>query len=255
MDNKLSVCIEMLFTELPFTERIKKVAELGIKGFEFWGWQDKELEKIDKVRKRFDMQLVAFGGSGAPLTDPAQTESAIKDIKKSLKVAEDMGPESLIITVGNEQKDISREIQYKNIIKVLKKVAPLAEATGVTLVIEPLNTLVDHQGYYLNKSKEGYKILNEVDSPGIKLLFDIYHQQITEGNIIENITENINLIGHFHLADVPGRHEPGTGELNYNNIFSAIKKTEYNGFIGCEFKPQSSSEESLKKVKKIGNFR
>jgi hydroxypyruvate isomerase len=113
----------------------------------------------------------------------------------------------------------------------------LCEDAGITLVVEPLNILVNHKGYYLATSAEGFQILDEVGSPHVQLLFDIYHQQITEGNLIQNITRNIRKIGHFHVADVPGRHQPGTGEINYGNVFAAIVKAGYTGFIGLEMWP------------------
>jgi len=100
--------------------------------------------------------------------------------------------------------------------------------------MEMLNTLVDHEGFFLTRTDQAVAILKEVACPNIKLLFDIYHQQITEGNVIRNIRENIQYIGHFHVADNPGRKEPGTGELSYANIFSAIKETGYNGFVALE---------------------
>lgn len=105
------------------------------------------------------------------------------------------------------------------------------------LVIEPLNTLVDHKGYYLDRSKEGFQIVNEVDSPFVKVLYDIYHMQIMEGNIISTINQNIDKIGYFHAAGVPGRHELYIGELFYFNIFKAIKSTDFKGYVALEYFP------------------
>lgn len=133
----------------------------------------------------------------------------------------------------------------------MRKVSPKAKDAGITLVLEPLNTEIDHQGYHLSSSTEGYDIIKSVDSPNLKLLFDIYHQQIMEGNLISNIRKNIDMIGHFHFADVPGRHEPGTGELNYANIFEVIADSEYKGYLGCEFTPSKTSKEALQAVKEL----
>ena len=107
----------------------------------------------------------------------------------------------------------------------------------MTLSIETLNVLVDHKGYYLATSEEGFRMVDAVGSPRVRLLFDIYHQQITEGNLIANITANLGKISHFHLADVPGRHQPGTGEINYLNVFRAIAAKGYTGFLGLEMWP------------------
>jgi hydroxypyruvate isomerase len=120
--------------------------------------------------------------------------------------------------------------------------------------VEPLNIAVNHKGYYLYSSAEGFDIIRAVGSPNVKLLYDIYHQQVTEGNLIQTITENIELIGHFHVADVPGRHEPGTGEINYANVLKAIDETGYNGYVGLEYAPKASALESLRKVKALAGL-
>ncbi|MFW6278650.1 MAG: hydroxypyruvate isomerase family protein [Bacillota bacterium] len=246
MTIKLSLCIEMVFGEYPFLERIDKAAQAEVKAIEFWGWEGKELVPINEKRGNYGLELAAFTGSKTPLTDCHRTEQAVEDITRSLKAAGDLGARNVIITVGQQQQDTTLKRQKENIIKVLKKVAPKAEKRNINLVVEPLNTAVDHKGYFLSSSAEGYDIIDTVGSESVKLLFDIYHQQITEGNIIANIREHINYIGHFHLADVPGRHEPGTGELNFVNIFSAISELDYEGYVGCEFKPTGSSMEAVK---------
>ncbi len=248
MSLKLSICIEMIFKEKEFLERIKSTAKTGIKAFEFWGWQDKDIEKINSLKKEYELELAAFTGSKTSLTDTKKSEQAYEDIKKALDIGKKLNAHNVIITVGQEQKDISRKKQKQNIINILKKIAPEAEKKNISLVVEPLNTEVNHPGYFLSSSYEGYEIIDAVGSNSVKILFDIYHQQITEGNIIQNIKNHIDYIGHFHLADVPGRKEPGTGELNYKNIFEEINRLNYNGYIGCEFKPSISSKNTIKKT-------
>jgi len=158
-----------------------------------------------------------------------------------------------IVTTGNEMS-LPRSVQHEAIVAGLKGVAAEAEAQEITLVLEPLNILVDHKGYYLATSDEGLQILREVGSPRVKLLYDIYHQQITEGNLIQRITSSIDLIGHFHCADVPGRYEPGTGEINYVNVFRAIAETGYDGYIGLEFRPTGDHADALQATKRIAGL-
>ncbi|MGM0874763.1 MAG: TIM barrel protein [Bacillota bacterium] len=141
-----------------------------------------------------------------------------------------------------------REEQHRSIVEGLKACVPFLNESGIMLVIEPLNTLVDHKGYYLDSSKEGFQIVNEVDSPFVKVLYDIYHMQIMEGNIISTINKNINNIGYFHVAGVPGRHEPYIGELFYLNIFKAIKATGFKGYIALEYFPITPPYISLMKL-------
>ena len=124
----------------------------------------------------------------------------------------------------------------------------MLEENGITLVLEPLNTAVDHAGYYLSSSKEAFLLAKEAGSENVKILFDIYHQQITEGDVIRSIRENISLIGHFHAAGNPGRHEIDTGELNYPNIFRVIQETGYTGYMGLEYFPVKPALEGLQKL-------
>jgi hydroxypyruvate isomerase len=131
---------------------------------------------------------------------------------------------------------------------MLKHVAPLFEDAGVTLVVEPLNILSNHMGYYLSSSYEAFEICNVVGSPRVKVLYDIYHQQISEGNLIPTIRKYFDLIGHLHVADVPGRHEPGTGEINYKNVFKAISDLGYDKYVGLEYSPTINTAETVKNV-------
>lgn len=249
---KLSACIEMIFRDVPeFADRLDKVKEAGLNAFEFWGWANKDLPAIAKKRAELGLDLAAFCVvAEKPLVDPDGTEVWVKGAEESIAKAVEMGCPTLITTVGNELP-IPRETQHASIVKGLKAIAPKAEAAGITLVVEPLNLLVDHAGYYLATSAEGFEIIREVNSPRVKLLFDIYHQQITEGNLIQNITNNVDLIGHFHMADVPGRHEPLTGEINYENVFRAIAETDYAGYVGMEFKPTGDHLAACKTTMKL----
>lgn len=249
---RLSVCIEMIFRELPFLDRIDAVAEAGYSAFEFWRWSTKDIQGIMERKEKYGLGVSVFGVDPmGRIVDHGTKDEFIRGVKGSIEVAHKLECPSLIVTVGNQLEGVPREKQHESIVKCLKEAAELVEKAGVTLVLEPLNVLVDHKGYYLSTSSEGFEILREVDSPNIKLLYDIYHQQITEGNLIDTITKNISQIGHFHAADVPGRHEPGTGEINYANVFRKIDELGYRGFIGLEFKPQTDPKEVLKKVTDI----
>ncbi len=250
---KLSACIEMIFSNVPeFTQRIQGAADCGLPGFEFWGWGNKDMDAIAKTAANAGIAIAGFCcDSEGALVDPANTATWVEASKKSILKAKEMGVPTLIVTTGQEMEGVSRDDQHAAIVAGLKGIAPFAEEQEITLVLEPLNIAVDHAGYYLSTSDEGFEILREVDSPRVKLLYDIYHQQITEGNLIQTITENIDSIGHFHVADVPGRHEPGTGEINYANVFAAIAATDYAGFVGLEFAPTDSHADALEGTKKL----
>ncbi|REE57443.1 hydroxypyruvate isomerase [Paenibacillus taihuensis] len=150
----------------------------------------------------------------------------------------------LISQTGNALPGVSREEQAATLIEGLKAAAPLLEEAGVTLVVEPLNTLVDHPGYFLD-ADEAAALIREVGSPNVKLLYDVYHQQVTEGDLIRTIRRNSGEIGYFHVADHPGRGELGTGEIHFANVLKAIKETGVDGFVGLEYFPRIDGERSL----------
>ncbi|RRJ29449.1 hydroxypyruvate isomerase family protein [Halocatena pleomorpha] len=243
----ISVCVEMVYDDEPFHERITRAAEAGADAVEFWDWREKNLDDIENAAADADIPIVGCVAGGT-LTDPSVADDAVETVRESIEMAASLGMLSLIVTTGPNQDGLDRTTQHNSVVDILSRVAPDAEAAGVTLVLEPLNTTVDHPGYYLETSEEGYEIIDTVDSPNVRLLYDVYHQQITEGNVIQNITEHIDSIGHIHVADVPGRHEPGTGKLDYENIFEAIEATEYDGYVGCEFSPTSDADEAMATV-------
>lgn len=245
---KLSGCIEALYTDLPIPDRVKKLADAGVAAFEFWGWSNKDLNKIKQAKDEFGIPVATFSCEMPSLVDASNQSKWSEGAEKSIEAAEKLDCNRLLLTTGNELEDVTRAEQHESIVNALKSVAKLVEDAGIILTLEPLNILVNHPGYYLYSSAEGFEILDEVGSPNIKLLYDIYHQQITEGNLIATIEANIEKIGHFHIADVPGRHEPGTGEINYKNVFKAISESSYDGYVGMEFWPSGSVDEAVKSV-------
>lgn len=240
----LSVCIEMVYEDEPFEARAGRAADAGVDAVEFWDWRGKDLDALAAATDEAGIDIVGCTAGGV-LTDPDATDDAIETIRESIRTAAEHGWPTLIVTTGPDQADLNRERQHVNAVKVLSRVASDAEEHDVTLALEPLNTAVDHPEYFLESSSEGFDIVDEVDSSHVKLLYDVYHQQITEGNIIQTLMGNVEKVGHVHVADVPGRHEPGTGELNYANIFTAIDNTDYDGYVGCEFTPTGDPDDAM----------
>lgn len=242
----LSGCIEALFTDRPYPERIAAVADLGVRGYEFWRFADKDLDAIAAAAKASGTACAGIVcDTGGPLVDSGNRGNIADSVTASIGAAKQVGAKTMIVTVGQELENVSRDEQKQSIVDGLKIAAPRVEGAGITLVVEPLNILVNHKGYYLATTAEGIEIVDAVGSSNVKLLYDIYHQQITEGNLIDTIGANVDKIGHFHMADVPGRHEPGTGEINYEQVFRAISETSYDGYIGLELWPIASEKEAL----------
>jgi hydroxypyruvate isomerase len=247
---KISLCTDMFYWGEPTHKLLPKLAEAGCEAFEFWGYEGKDLAAIAAAMDATGMKLAGFLKKHNNLVDAGERGNYIAGLEESLTVAERLNCKTVITTVGQRIDGVSEEAQLESIVEGLKQAAPLTEAAGVTLVLEPLNQL-NHPGYFLSRSDIAFQIINEVNSPSVKLLYDIYHQQITEGNLIATITANIKSIGHFHVADVPGRHDPGSGEINYINVVSKIAEAGYGGYIGLEYAPLCEQIESFRRVVKF----
>ncbi len=232
-----SVCIDAVFENKSFADACADVARANIPAIEFWGWWDKDLDALTNAQAAHDLSISACCTKFISLVDPTTRDAYLEGLRESIDAAQQLGTEILISQVGDFRPGIARDDQHKCLVDGLRLAAPLLETAGITLVIEPLNELVNHAGYYLVRSDEAFDIIDEVDSPNVKVVFDIYHQQISEGHLIHNITENIDKIGHFHAAGNPGRHELQRGEINYPQIFDAIRATTYDGYVGLEYWP------------------
>lgn len=244
-------------------EAIERAAAAGADAIEFY---DFESVDIAAVRETAADNGIAIGGTlaagvgsnigdadGQAISYPSDHAEAVADIERSIEAASRLGADSLIVTVGQRIDTLSETQQHRAIVSVLREVAPMAEAHDVTIVPETLNTRVDHPGYFLETADQGFAVVDAVDSPNVKLLFDIYHQQVTEGNIIQTMTEHLDLIGHVHIADVPGRQEPGTGELNYEQIFAALVEHGYAGIVACEFGASGEPDEAVEHVVELAD--
>ena len=245
---KPSVCIDAVFEGLSKPEAIAAVAEAGLPAIEFWGWWDKDLAEIEAATARHHLKLSACCTRFISLVDPASREAYLEGLAESIDAAKRLGVNTLISQVGDFRPGVERAEQHQCLVEGLKEAAPLLEAAGITLVIEPLNELVDHPGYYLVRSDEAFGIIDEVGSAAVKVVFDIYHQQISEGHVIHNLTTHMDKIGHFHAAGNPGRHELTRGELHYPAIFDAIQNTDFEGYVGLEYWPVKDPLVGLKEV-------
>ena len=243
-----SVCIDAVFEGVAKPEAIDRVAACGYDAFEFWGWWDKDLAEIEDAAAKHSMQIASICTKFISLVDPALRNEYLEGLGESIEAAKRLGCGTLISQVGDVREGVAREEQQDCLVEGLRAAAPMLEKAGVTLVFEPLNDRIDHIGYYLVRSDEAFQIVDAVASDRVKVVFDIYHQQISEGNVIRNATENVSRIGHFHAAGNPGRHELTRGELNYPEILRAIQATEYQGYFGLEYWPVDEPEVGLRQA-------
>lgn len=242
---KFTAHLDTLLPGLPVPERIKTFKESGFNAFEFWCHWQYDLKELAREAEKNAMEIAAFATEFISLADSSCREEYLAGFSRSLSAGQTVGCRRIITQVGNELPGVAAAVQTQSIIDGLCAAGELAAKDGFTILVEPLNVLVDHAGYFLSRSDAAAEIIEKVDMPHVKMLFDIYHQQITEGNLIANIGKYLPLIGHFHFADVPGRHQPGTGEINYHNIFAFIDKSGYDGYAGMEFFPSGDPMDAI----------
>jgi len=246
---KYSLCIDALFENYDFYDRIKLAADAGLDAIEFWDPADRDTEKIGILADNCGLAVAictTVDPWGQTLRMNDNYKAVEKRVAESIKKAKAMNCSSLIGLSGDI--DSRKNTQKGILIENLKAVSGMCEEEGITLNLEVLNSLIDHKGYYLDCSHEGFEIARCSGSDNIKILYDIYHMQIMEGNIINNMTANIDQIGHIHSAGNPGRNEHYIGEINYPGIIAALDKTDYDGYFGLEYWPTFDDVKSLEKV-------
>jgi hydroxypyruvate isomerase len=184
------------------------------------------------------------------IVDPSHRETFLSDVRKAIVFAQKLELPHVSLTSGLAAAGLSTEQQWASMTEGIKRAADLIAAAKLTLLIEPLNSLVDHPGCYLTSCVEGLKLVKEINLPHFRLLFDIYHEQIMRGNVIRMLTEAQPYVKVYHVADNPGRNDPGSGELYYPNVYRAIRKTGYTGYIGMEYHPLADHLASFTKAVK-----
>jgi hydroxypyruvate isomerase len=239
---KFAVNIEMWWTKLPFLERIKKVAEFGFPGYEFWPYAGKDLKAIAKLNADLGLECSQFTAWGFEpgMNNPANEAKFLQTIEEACGVAKELKVRKMCVVAGNNQKGMSQDEMLKQVVRALKKAAPIAEKHQVMLILEPMNGRVDHPGHCLYGSVDAVKICREVDSPQVKINWDLYHMYISEGDLSGRLKDGIDQVGYLQLADHPGRNEPGTGEIHYNRVLRAAHELGYKDFVGLECRPKTT---------------
>ncbi len=249
---KLAANLSMLFTEMDFLDRFKAAADTGFKGVEYLFPYDFNINDITKVLSDNDLKQVLFnlpagdfaGGERGIACIPDREEEFRGGIEQAISYAQALKCSQLNCLAGKIPKNVSYERVEAIFIENIRYAAARLEKENISLVIEMINT-IDIPGFFLNTTVQALQILKKINHSNVKLQFDIYHMQIMEGDVCRTIKNNLDTIQHIQLADNPGRHEPGTGELNYHFIFSWLDDTGYKGWVGCEHSPLSSTEAGM----------
>lgn len=253
-----SACIDAMYTELPFLDRISQAKKDGFEYIEFWGWEDKDIDAIQHITKDNNIKVSGFNGDATlSLIDPTHQKDYLLYLEESVKIAKKLSSKSVTIhsnglgdrgLVINNYQELSDVIKTCSMYDALKKCAKIAEKNNIQMNLEPLNIKVDHIGNYLSTTQTAAEMTRLIGSPNLKVLYDIYHMQINEGDISGTLSRFIDQIGHIHVADTPGRHEPGTGEINYQFVFNYLSQIGYDGIIGFELFPQKNTKQAVKAI-------
>ena len=247
---RLCVPITCFFGDMDFCEGLRRVKALGYDAAETYHWKGLDFDAVRRTCEETGVELLSMCTSEFRMTDPTFRQAWLDGLEESCQAANRMGVKRLITQVGQDT-GAPREQQHAAVVETLNLARPILEKSGVTIMLEPLNTLVNHPGYYLWSAVEGFEIIREVNHPLVKLVYDIYHQQVMEGNIIPNITKNLDCIAHLHSAGHPGRNELQYGENDYKVIFAAVDKAGYTGACGLEYRPLMDPEESLREAMRL----
>jgi hydroxypyruvate isomerase len=249
---KLNANLSMMFTEVGFLERFGAAARAGFKGVEFLFPYEFPAAQIREQLDRHTLQMVLFNmppgdwnaGDRGTACDPAKVPQFQEGVGKALEYAQALGCRQMHCMAGLKPRGVSDEKMREAYIANLQFAGRELGKHGITLLIEAINTR-DIPGFYLNYSAQAFDILHYAGVPNLKFQYDIYHMQIMEGDLAPTIEKNLDKIGHMQLADTPGRHEPGTGEINYDFLLKFIDSAGYKGWIGCEYKPAGRTEDGL----------
>ena len=249
----LSVCAEMVFLDFPFIERVKRIDRLGF-GVEIWNWQNKDIAALAATGARFTSMTGYLSGN---FTDDEEIAQLLASAEVSLQVAEQLGCPCLNLHgTGLNSKglpvkpvEVVTGSMWLKAASTLEKLAAMAERAGKIFTLENLNTAVDHPGTPFAKASEVLTLVEAVNSPHLRINLDLYHAQIGEGNLIELVRRAGSAIGEIQVADVPGRQEPGTGEINYRAIANALREMNYQGVVAMESWASGDSETALMRFK------
>src|SRR5438067_12908858 len=252
----LSVMLWTVYKDLPFEQRLEKVAEAGYQAVElvkeFENWTDADFRRANSKKRSLGITFDATAGVWTGIADPRARDKFVADLKNFLPIAEKLECSAIIVLSGNRVEGLSHDAHHEACIEALKRGADLEAKQKAALLLENIDQ-EENPKYYLTSVAEGFEIIRKVNHPNVKFLYDFYHEQIAEGNLIEKLEKNIDLVGLVHIADVPGRHEPGTGEINYANIFRKLVELKYDRVVAMEFLPSGDPITKLREAVKLAN--
>ena len=250
--------LTMLYNEVPFLERFELAANSGFKAVEFlfpYAYEAVEIKnKLEQNQLKLVLHNLPAGdwdaGDRGIACNPDRVEEFRAGVAKAIEYAKVLGVPQLNCLAGKMQPGISEQLLHDTFVENLQFAAAVLKKSQLKLLIEPINTF-DIPGFFLSTTQQALDILSEVDADNLFVQYDIYHAQRMEGELSNTIEKNLSKIAHIQLADNPGRNEPGTGEINYPHLFKLLDRIGYQGWIGCEYKPATTTEAGLSWIQKL----
>lgn len=258
MSLRKCACIDTLYTELEWKDRFQAAKDDGFEAVEFWDWRIRDLEETRDSAKKANIAISGFNGDADySLVDPAHKEKYLEYLAQSIDYAKKVGSASVTIhsnalgeggVVVNHYDNLSDTVKLCSMYDTLLACAKMAEEAEININLEALNITTDHVGNFLKYTQMSAEICRLINSPRLKLLYDVYHMQLNEGCICDTILNYVDQFGHVHIADAPGRHEPGTGEINYKKVIKHLEECGYKGYVGYELFPLENTKEAVKAI-------
>ena len=247
--SQFSVMMWTLNSHGTFEENLARVAEAGYRNVELVGefrkWSDADWKRILARMKTLGIKVDSVAGMKVGFADPGDTY--LTELKNLVAINERLECKQIILVSGKRVEGAAEGSQHQTCIDTLKRSAEVLAGAGMVAVIEPIDRL-ENPPIYLDGVTEAFEIVRAVGSPNVKVLYDLYHEQRTHGNLIEKLEKNLDEVALIHIADVPGRHEPGTGEVDYKNVYRKLKELKYKGMIAMEFYPTGDVVATLRKA-------
>jgi hydroxypyruvate isomerase len=248
--------LSMLFTESPLPERVERAAAAGFRGVEMLFPYEEDVDGLAATLRATGLEQVLFNlpagdfakGDRGYANDPSRRAEFREGVALALEIAANLGCRRLNCLVGLALANVEPELQWATVAENLVYAADAAAKAGVLQVVEPLNPY-DAPGFLLATASRGFALVEEIGHPNLKLQYDIYHAQRTEGNLAATIAAKTDLIGHIQIADSPARHQPGTGEIAWPFVFAAIDASGYDGWVSAEYRPLGRTEHTLEWIR------
>lgn len=235
-----------------FEQQLQVVAQAGYGHVElvdeFLHWSDEELFRILGKMRSLGLTVDAMAGLKTGFADPDRGDAFLSELRSLIVTAHRLHCPQIILLSGNRLEGLTRGQQHAASLATLSRAAELLQKEDLVGVIEPIDPL-ENASIYLDGVTEAFSLTRAIGSPHMKVLYDLYHEQRSAGNLIEKLEQNIAEVGLIHLADVPGRHQPGTGEINVSNLFRTLSRLQYKGIVAMEFYPTSDAVETLRRAR------